>query len=230
MVIDFNVECITISLQELPEFPELTGEFMQRLKGTPKIAHTDELTPIEDFAVRWEVDPKTVGQWVEVVFLAFDVILPKSGPFPEWGVKLLDITAKHISKKATLYFADTQEQRRLKGTEFIRKIQHMTKEGHFQEFQKFRKSAPQQDVDPDEDEDLEILAELAQVSRSNEQELDRIFATIETREDEQIERIATFIEGQDARKMTKLARRLKTRALPDLTTGQTINASFQRLT
>lgn len=205
---------------------------MRQLRAA-KPATTDTLTDIQHFADTWEVDPKTVEKWTEIVYLAFDVQLPKSGPFPAWGVSLLELVGKHISKKATLYFAETQEARRLKATEFIKKIRHMRKEGHFQEFQNFQNFQKSQnlqpDDEPDEDEDLEILAEMGAIARQQDNELLTIKRQIEQREDEIVEDVATFIENTDNRKKAKLARRLKTRQLSTVPTGQIIEATVQRL-
>lgn len=204
---------------------------MRQLRGA-KPNPSDTLTPIADFADRWEVDPKTVEKWVEIVYLAFDVTLPKTGMLPDWGCKMLDIVAKHISKKATLYFAETQEQRRLKGVEFVRKIRALRKEGHFTEFEQFRLGQPTphlNDLNDDEDEGLEILSEMGAIARQQDNELLTIKQEIERREDDQIEEIATFIEQSDQRKMSKLARRLQTRRIPQQTTQDAIDTTFRRL-
>lgn len=198
-----------------------------------KTAPSDTLTDMQHIADTWEVDPKTVEKWTEIVYLAFDVQLPKAGPFPVWGVKLLEIVGKHISKKATLYYAETQETRRLKGTEFIKKMRHMRQEGHFQEFQNFQNFQKSQnfqpDSEPDEDEDLEILAEMGALARQQDNELLNIKQQIEQREDEIVEDVASFIENTDNRKKAKLARRLKTRAMQSTSTGQVIDTTVRRL-
>lgn len=202
---------------------------MRQLRGA-KTAPSEELTTIGDFADRWEINTKTVENWTEVIYLAFDIQLPKSGPFPEWGVKLLEILAKHISQKATLYFAETQENRRLKSSEFIKKIRHMRQEGHFQEFQKFQKFQNSPQFQPDEEEDdLEAIAELGSVARKQDEEIQRAMGVFEQREDEQIERLASFIENTDQRKMSKLARRLKTRSITGTSTDEALDVSFRRL-
>lgn len=201
---------------------------MRQLRGA-KTAPSDELTTVEEFADRWEVSPKTVENWVEVVYLAFDIHLPKAGPFPEWGVKLLEILAKHISQKATLYFAETQEARRLKSTEFIKKIRHMRKEGHFEEFQKFQKFQQPPQLQPDEDDDLETIAELGAVARRQDEQLNEAMQAIEEREDEQIDKLVSFMENSDQRRMSKLARRLKTRAIGGTSTDEAVDVSFKRL-
>jgi hypothetical protein len=192
-----------------------------------KAAPCEELTPIEDLADHWEVTTKTVSKWAEIVYLAWDVHLPKNGPFPTWGRELLEITAKHISQKASLYFAETQETRRLKGVEFVRKIRHMRKEGHFQDFEKFRKFQNSEALQPDPDDDLETLAELGEIAREQDEQLHNAQRLFEAREDEQVERLATFIENSDQRKMRKLARRLKTRRT-DNQVSQTLDCTFTK--
>jgi hypothetical protein len=202
---------------------------MRQLRGV-KPSPNEELTTIGDFADRWEVSMKTVENWVEVVYLAFDIHLPKSGPFPEWGVKLLEILAKHVSQKATLYFAETQENRRLKGGEFIKKIRHMRKEGHFEEFMKFRKfQTPELQRDEEEEEDLETLAELGAIARQQDEQLNNALQAVEQREDEQIDKLVRFMEKSDERRMSKLARRLRTRAVSGTDTSDAIDVSFGKV-
>lgn len=92
-------------------------------------------TSIAEFSRSWGVSPKTVSTWRELVYQGFDILLPVSGLLPEWGLRLLTITAKHVSSKAGSYTAETGELRRLKGSEFIAKILRLRAEGHFQEFQ-----------------------------------------------------------------------------------------------
>ena len=151
------------------------------------------------------------------------------GPYPVWAVNLIEICAKHISEKATLYFPETQEARRLKGNEFIKKIRHLRQSGHFQEFQQFQKFQNFQQPD-DQDDELETLVELAAIAESQDEQLHNAKQTFEDREDEQIEKLVTFIENSQQRRMGKLARRLRTRQLSaDTTADQTLDASFRRL-
>jgi len=202
---------------------------MQRLKSM-KQPPSEDLISVDHVADTWEVDPKTVGKWADIIYLAFDISLPKSGPFPLWAVQLLEICAKHISKKATLYFPETQETRRLKATEFVRKIRHMREEGHFLEFQKFQKFQKfQPEFDEEDDDELEALTELAAIAETQDEQLFNAQQTFEAREDEQIEKLATFIENSDQRRMSKLARRLKTRQLSGTTADQALDVSFRRI-
>ncbi len=202
---------------------------MKQLQGTKPIPSKD-LISVEHLADTWEVDPKTIGKWTDLIYLAFDIQLPKSGPYPLWGVQLIELCAKHISKRATLYFAETQETRRLKANEFIRKIRHLRQEGHFQEFQQFRKFQNSQNLQPDEEDDeLETLSELAAIAQTQDEQLFNAQQVFEAREDEQIEKLATFIEQTDQRRMSKLARRLKQRQLQGTSTDQAIDVSFRRL-
>jgi len=202
---------------------------LQRAKQAP----SDDLISVEHVADTWEVDPKTIGKWADIIYLAFDISIPKAGPFPLWAVQLLEICAKHISKKATLYFPETQETRRLKATEFVRKIRHLRQEGHFQEFrqfQKFQNFQPDQ-TDDEQDDELETLTELAAIAQTQDEQLFNAQQAFEAREDEQIEKLATFIENSDSRRMSKLAKRLKQRQLAgaDTTTDQAIDVSFRRV-
>ena len=57
---------------------------MRQLKST-KPASSEDLTDIQHIADTWEVDPKTIGKWADIIYLAFDISLPKAGPFPMWA-------------------------------------------------------------------------------------------------------------------------------------------------
>ena len=195
-----------------------------------KQATSSDLVAIQHVADTWEVDPKTIGKWTDIIYLAFDIRIPKVGPYPTWAVALLEICAKHISEKATLYFPETQEARRLKGNEFIKKIRHLRQGGHFQEFQQFQKFQNFQQQPDDQDDELETLVELAAIAETQDEQLFNAQQTFEAREDEQIEQLVGFIENSQQRRMGKLARRLRTRQLPtDTTADQTLDASFKRL-
>jgi hypothetical protein len=196
---------------------------MPQLKAA-KQAPSEELVSISDMAERWEVTPKTIGKWAQIVYLAFDVNLPTSGPFIPLAVQLIDLVAKHISKKSSFYHTETQESRRLEASEFIRKIRHLRQEGHFQEFAPLK-------VEPDEDQDdeLDTLAELAEIAKTQDRQLSEAQQTFEAREDEQIEKLVTFMEQTDQRRMGKLAKRLKQRQLSGTPTDQAIDVGFKRL-
>lgn len=202
--------------------------------ATKQLKAADSLTPIEDFANAWGVSTKTVQNWVEFTYQAFEILLPSNGPFPEWGIQLLTLCAKHISTNATLYFAETGETRRLKGTEYVKKIRSLRSEGHFQQFEQFRNFQKFQNFNPEETaEELEneTLAELGTLTRSSDLNLNHIKETIEAKEDEEIEALAEFIEDSDRRKMGKLLRRLKTGKLPDSSASmsEAIEVAFERL-
>lgn len=194
---------------------------------------TETLTPIADFANAWGVSEKTVQNWAEFTYQAFEILLPNAGPFPEWGVQLLTLCAKHVSEKASLYYTETDERRRLKGTEYVRKIRTMRTEGHFQEFQKFQKFQNLQNFQSDEptadDLEDETFSEVGAIARRADTDLSRIKQTVEAQEDAEIEEIAAFIEDSDRRKMAKLTRRLRT-GQPQLSgVTQAIDVAFKRL-
>ena len=74
------------------------------------------------------------------------------------------------------------------------------------------------------------MVELAAIAESQDEQLHNAKQTFEAREDEQIEKLVTFIENSQQRRMGKLARRLRTRQLSaDTTADQTLDASFRRL-
>jgi hypothetical protein len=165
------------------------------------------LTLIADIANAWGVSEKAVQNWVEFVYQAFDVLLPKAGPYPEWGVRLLEITAKHVSIKASFYFAETGETRRLKGAEFIKKIRSMRQQGHFQEFQQFQ-NLRQTQAEVDEDQ---AVAELAAITRGIDQEVEQAKARIDRYADRKMDELADHIERTPLRMMGSLSDRLKQR-------------------
>lgn len=190
---------------------------------------TENLTPIEDFANAWGVSTKTVQNWVEFVYQAFEILLPSNGPFPDWGIELLNGCAKHVSEKASLYFAETGERRRLKGTEFVKKVRLLRSQGHFSEFEQFRNFQKFQPLGEAGQLEDEALGALGAITRQNDMDLNRIKTTIEAREDEQIEELAEFIEGSDQRKMAKLVRRLQTGKTADASILEAIDVAYRRV-
>lgn len=170
---------------------------------------TDQLTPIADFATAWGVNEKTVQNWVEFTYQAFEIILPNSGPYPEWGVQLLTLCAKHVSAKASMYFAETGERRRLRGSEYVQKIRRLIAEGHFQEFQQFRRNGNFQNFQEAEALEDELLAEVGAIVRGEDDEIDQIQRSIAAKEDQRVEQLANFIEEAPQRKMGKLLQRLQ---------------------
>lgn len=195
----------------------------------PRPTKTEGMTSIEDFANAWGVSTKTVQNWVEFVYQAFEILLPSNGPFPDWAVELLKGCAKHVSEKASLYFAETGERRRLKGTEFVKKVRALRAQGHFSEFDQFRnfqKFQPTGEAGELEDETLGVLGA---ITRQSDTDLNRIKTTIEAREDAEIEDLANFIEGSDQRRMSKLVRRLQTGKPSTASVNEAIDVAYSRL-
>jgi hypothetical protein len=211
---------------EMPEVLEIpTGETM-----VTKLKPAEGLTSIADFANAWGVTEKTVSNWVEFTYQAFEVLLPSNGDFPDWGIQLLTLCAKHVSEKSSLYFAETGERRRLKGSEFVKKIRTLREEGHFAEFQKFQKFRnPSTSIDPADALEDEALAELGAITRRSDSELSRIKGAIEQHEDAEVEELAAFIEGRDQRKMSKLVRRLQTGKPASACVGAAIDVAYRQL-
>lgn len=174
-----------------------------------QIKGADPLTSIDDIAAAWGVSEKTVQNWCEFVYQAFEVILPAKGPFPEWGVQLLTLTAKHVSVKASLYFAETGERRRLKGSEFVAKMRRLRSEGHFQEFQQFRNFQNFQPLPPAEELEDELLAEVGQLTRESDERIAKLKRAIEQREESQVNELIEFVEDSDHRVLGKLTARLQ---------------------
>lgn len=191
----------------------------------------EKLTPIDDISTAWGVTSKTINNWSEFVYSAFGVMLPSNGPYPKWAVELLTLCAKHISEKASLYFAETGEKRRLKGVEFVAKIRKMREEGHFKEFEKFQNF---QNFQSTEDVSDDVLAEVGAIVREADQELQQIKTAIAEHEDAQIEELAQFIEDSPGRKKSKLLNRLQTgrvlRGVQDEqpTIGTTIDVAYTK--
>jgi hypothetical protein len=169
-----------------------------------------DLTPIADFANAWGVSEKTIANWCEFTYQAFEIVLPSSGALPDWGIHLLTLCAKHVSQKANLYFADTGERRRLKGSEFIAKMRQLRSEGHFQDFQNFQNFQNFQDLAPAAELEDELLAEVGQLTREGDQRIAQLKQAIERREDQQVTELAEFVEDSDHRMLSKLTARLQT--------------------
>jgi hypothetical protein len=170
---------------------------------------SSSLTPIDDIANAWGVSSKAVNNWVEFVYQAFDVLLPANGPYPEWGVKLLEITAKHISVKSSFYFAETGETRRLKSAEFIKKIRSMRQQGHFQEFEQFRNFQKSQD-EIDEDE---AVASLGALTRGIDEQVQKAKETVDAYADRKMDELAEHIERTPFRMLGSLTDRVNARRM-----------------
>ncbi|MEP0913083.1 hypothetical protein NDI45_19410 [Leptolyngbya sp. GB1-A1] len=171
----------------------------------------DNLTPIEDFATAWGVNAKTVQNWSEFVYQAFEIVLPANGPFSDWQIQLLTLCAKHVSTKASLYHAETGERRRLKGSEFVEKMRRLRKEGHFQEFQKFQSFQNSQTLAPAEDLEDELLAEVGALTREGDERVAKLKQAIERKEDQQVSEILNFVDDSDHRMLSKLTSGLHAR-------------------
>ncbi|MBW4421947.1 MAG: hypothetical protein KME13_22480 [Myxacorys californica WJT36-NPBG1] len=184
-----------------------------------------KVVPITDISNAWGVSEKAVKNWVEFVYQAFDVLLPASGPYPEWGVKLLEITAKHISEKSSFYFAETGETRRLKSAEFIKKIRSMRLQGHFQEFQQFQNSRQTQ-AEVDEDE---AVAGLASITRGIDQEVERAKAKVDQYADQKMDELAEHIERTPFRMMGSLSDRLSQRRSMAAGVNEIIDVTYSRV-
>jgi hypothetical protein len=192
----------------------------KQIKESADLMPNDSVAPIAiaDFATTWGVSEKTIANWCEFTYQAFEIVLPSSGALPDWGVQLLTLCAKHVSQKASLYFAETGERRRLKGSEFIAKIRQLRTAGHFQEFQKLQKFQNSQALEPAAELEDELLAEVGQLTREGDQRIAQLKQAIEQREDQQVSELVEFVEGSDHRMLSKLTARLKTnKALKGIT-------------
>jgi hypothetical protein len=194
---------------------------------TRTVREGESLTSIEDFAASWGVTPKTVQNWVEFTYQAFEIPLPSSGPFPEWGVQLLNGCAKHVSERASLYFAETGERRRLKGTEYVRKVRTMRAAGQFAEYDPFRNVQNFSALGNAADLENEVLGELGAITRESDTAMARIKDQVERREDEQVEELAQFLEGSDRRKMAKLLQRLRQSQPSEGSVQEAIDVAYQ---
>lgn len=176
---------------------------------TKQIQASNSLTPITDISAAWGVSEKTVQNWCEFVYQAFEIILPSAGPYPDWGVQLLTITAKHVSGKAALYTAETGERRRLKGSEFVAKVRKMRGEGHFQEFQNFQNFQHSPAMPTAEELEDNLFAEVGQLTRQSDERISKLKAAIAAKEDAQVEELVGYVEGTDHRMLNKLSARLQ---------------------
>lgn len=174
----------------------------------PETSIEDRLMTIADIANAWGVSEKTVSNWAEFVYQAFEIILPASGPYPEWGVKLLSIAAKHVSAKASAYTSETGERRRLKGSEFIAKIRRLRSEGHFAEFQQFQNFRNAATLPTAEDLEDELVAEVGALTRETDERFAKLKSAIVQREEQQVNDLVGFVESSDHRVLGKLTSRL----------------------
>jgi hypothetical protein len=177
------------------------------------VKKSEQLTPIADVAKDWSVSEKTISNWVEFIYQGFDVVLPSNGPFPDWGVELLTLCGKHVSSKASLYFAETGQKRRLKGTEFVTRVRALRQGGHFQDLQKHQNL--QESQEPEDDLEDELFAEASQLSRQSTDEITEIKGIIEASEDRQVEGLVDFIKEPPNRKKRKLVNALRASDLRD---------------
>ncbi|MEP0923455.1 hypothetical protein [Leptolyngbya sp. ST-U4] len=175
------------------------------------IKSSDALTPIADFANAWGVNEKTVQNWAEFVYQAFEIVLPSSGPFLDWQIELLSLCARHISTKASLYHAETGERRRLKGSEFVEKIRAMRKAGAFKELQKFQSFQNSPSLAPAEELEDELLAEVGALTREGDERIAKLKHAIERKEDQQVSEILNFVDDSDHRMLSKLTSGLHAR-------------------
>lgn len=185
----------------------------------------EKTTPIVDVANAWGVSEKAVKNWVEFVYQAFDVLLPAAGPYPEWGVKLLELTAKHISEKSSFYYSETGETRRLKSVEFIKKIRLLRQAGHFQEFQKFQNFQKS----PEESEEDDALAGMASITRGIDQEVEQAKARIDNYADQKMGELGDYIDRTPLRMLGMLGERLASRRKIS-GIGDVIDVTYSRAT
>ena len=164
----------------------------------------EKVTPIQDVANAWGVSEKAVKNWVEFVYQAFDVLLPAAGPYPEWGVRLLEITAKHISEKSSFYFSETGETRRLKSVEFIKKVRLMRQQGHFKEFQQFQNFQKSHEETTEDD----ALAGMAEITRGIDQEVEQAKATVDRYAEIKVDELREYINRTPLRMLGMLSARL----------------------
>lgn len=168
----------------------------------------NQSTNLSDFANAWEVDDRTVKNWVTYVYQAFDIILPAGGPFPDWSVRLLELTAKHISKKANFYYAETAETKRLTSVQFVKKMRSLRSSGHFNEFDQFRNFQKSQNYQPADNGD-QALAGLGEITQNIDSEFDQAQAAVSAYEDQKVDEFVEFVEAAPRQIMGKLGQRLQ---------------------
>ena len=165
----------------------------------------NQSTNLSDFTNAWEVNDRTVKNWVTYVYQAFDIILPAGGPFPDWSVRLLELTAKHISKKANFYYAETK---RLTSVQFVKKMRSLRSSGHFNEFDQFRNFQKSQNYQPADNGD-QALAGLGEITQNIDSEFDQAQAAVSAYEDQKVDEFVEFVEAAPRRIMGKLGQRLQ---------------------
>jgi hypothetical protein len=191
---------------------------------TKQLKDGDQLTPIADFANAWGVTERTIQNWVEMTYQSFEIILPNAGPYPPYAIELLTLCAKHVSGKANMYYAETGERRRLRGTEYVAKMRRLRAEGHFQNFEKFRKGSVNQELAPAAELEDDLLAEVGQIVREGDEQLEQIYTAIDSKENQAAEGLATFIEESPTRMIHKTMQRLRAgRAIREVREDQAPN-------
>ena len=187
----------------------------------------NQLTNLSDFANAWEVDDRTVKNWVTYVYQAFEIILPAAGPFPAWAVRLLELTAKHISKKANLYYAETGETKRLTSVQYVQKIRSLRLAGHFKEFDQFRNFQKSQNYQPADNGD-EALAGLGEITQNIDSEFDQAQAAVSSYEDKKVDEFIEFVDAAPQRILGKLSQRLQQNRY-NTGIGDVVDVAYNRL-
>jgi DNA-binding transcriptional regulator YiaG len=181
--------------------------------------YADVEMSIAQMAEKWGVGEKTIENWTEFVYQAFGHSIPKRGAFYYVDTFLLDLVGMHVSKKASEFYRQTGESKRLKGSDFVEKVRGCFEARNFNKFSKIpgfleileilAQSRTVEDMPEADEDDSELddttYASMSAIVRSATSELSQIKQTILRHEDQELEEIADIIRNSQQRRMKKLA-------------------------
>ncbi|MCY7278122.1 MAG: hypothetical protein LH702_31395 [Phormidesmis sp. CAN_BIN44] len=181
--------------------------------------YADVEMSIAQMAEKWGVGEKTIENWTEFVYQAFGHHLPKRGAFHYVDSFLLDLVGMHVSKRASEFYRQTGESKRLKGGDFVEKVRGCFESRNFNAFSKVQnfgeileilaqsKTAESVDQDDDNDDELDdqTYASMSAIVRTTTSELSRVKQTILRHEDQELEELAGIIKNSKQRRTRKLA-------------------------
>ncbi|KAM3112784.1 hypothetical protein [Phormidesmis sp. 146-33] len=184
--------------------------------------YADVETSIAQMAEKWQVGEKTIENWTEFSYQAFGHSIPKRGPFYYIDGFLLDLVGMHVSKRASEFYRQTGESKRLKGGEFVEKVRSCFASRNFNPFSKVQnfgeileilaQSKTTESADQDDEDDGELddqtYASMSAIVRTATSELSQIKQTILRHEDQELEDLASIIKNAKQRRMRKLAQLL----------------------
>lgn len=180
--------------------------------------YADVEMSIAQMAQKWGVGEKTIENWTEFVYQAFGHSIPKRGSFYYVDTFLLDLVGMHVSKKASEFYRQTGESKRLKGSDFVEKVRSCFESRNFNAFSKIQNFAEileilaqtrtEEAIDPDDDDqDLDDVtyASMSAIVRATTSEVSQYRQAILRNEDQELRELADTIKNTKNRRARKLA-------------------------